>query len=505
MAPPEEAVTERIQERRTPRTSPLLKVLDSSGTRHGPSEDQRGSLLQEMASIVERSRRDAGTVSPVFAPHNSERVEATFSLDQPLALVAELHHQRVDGMHMWIGVQEGAATVLDDAHHAIFSRLRSGSSPAEVRDAVAAELAIAPDDAWQRVSSVIARVARAGLLRDLQGYTDRAKIPSPGRFSRFHLTKACQLECEHCYADSSPHVDRSNEISTERWLRLLNEFADAGGEQVLFTGGEALLHPGCLDLMRVARERGVQVTLFTNGLLVPKHVRDIGRYADQVQVSLDGPDAETNDLVRGRNTYQHILKAIDLLVEQGTSTRIGMTIVPSLWAAWKAHFQQISDRYAHFPHVEFRLNFGIMQYGRGVEVDNRRPENMDYEVASSFMSRINGRDGARITRVTTGCGYAEQLVVGPNGIVYPCHLLDGPVCHIDDHSLPEIIALLRGLNRQTDVDHVEGCRTCEIRYLCGGTCRVLASHATGSRLVTDCTPAKKAQKYQGLAQALARQ
>ena len=96
-------------------------------------------------------------------------------------------------------------------------------------------------------------------------------------------------------------------------------------------------------------------------------------------------------------------------------------------------------------------------------------------------------------------------MVGPDGTVYPCHLLDGPICHIDDHPLPEIIALLRGLIYQTDVDHIEGCSTCEIRYLCGGSCRVIGSHKTGSRLVTDCTPKDKAQKYSNLARAFASQ
>ena len=91
---------------------------------------------------------------------------------------------------------------------------------------------------------------------------------------------------------------------------------------MLFTGGEALLHSGCVDLMRLGHERGLKVTLFTNGLLVPAYADDIGKYADVVQVSLDGPDAATNDLVRGTDTYDRIIKAIDMLVAQGTPTRI---------------------------------------------------------------------------------------------------------------------------------------------------------------------------------------
>lgn len=466
---------------------------------HSAQED---SLLRELQDIVERSRKEAGTVSSVFAPHgNSDRFEATFRLDEPLALVAERHHQPVDSMHAWVGVKEGALAILDQDDHELFLRLERGETPAALRRALAAANAVSEEDAWANIARVIGRIARGGLLRDLQGHTDRGKIPSPNRFARFHLTKACQLTCAHCYADSSPLVDRHNELSTERWQRLLVDFANNGGEQLLLTGGEALLHPGCLELMQLARKRSMKVTLFTNGLLVPRYVNEINTYADTVQVSLDGPDAATNDLIRGHNTYGHILKAIDLLVSGGTPTRIGMTVVPSMWAVWKERFELFASRYAQYSNVEFRLNYGVMQYGRGTEIGGI--DNQDPEDVNRFLARINRRDGAKITRVRTGCGYAEQLVVGPDGTIYPCHLLDGPVCHIDDMPLPEIVELLLGLIRQTDVDHVEGCSTCEIRYLCGGTCRVLGSHATGSRLITDCTPEEKFRKYQRLASTFA--
>src|SRR6202007_2313694 len=112
----------------------------------------------------------------------------------------------------------------------------------------------------------------------------------PERFARFHLTKACQLECIHCYADSSPHVDRSGALSTERWRHLLDGFSANGGERVLFTGGEALLHKRCVPLMMRGSELGLEVTLFTNGMQIPKYAEQIRDCVDIVQVSLDGPD-----------------------------------------------------------------------------------------------------------------------------------------------------------------------------------------------------------------------
>jgi radical SAM protein with 4Fe4S-binding SPASM domain len=467
------------------------------------AEDGQTRLLQElrreMDEIVARSYQSQTDLSPALRTR-PESLSLDLSLYQPIPLVSEITHREVDGKHAWVGVLEGALAVLEEDEHALFAQLKEGVPPGEVRDRLARQRGISTDAAWESVAALVSKIAAAGMVRGIEGHND-IKIPTPQRFSRFHLTQACQLECIHCYADSSPHIDRSNELTTERWRKLLVDFADHGGEQVLFTGGEALIHRGCIELMRVASDRGIKVTLFTNGIQVPKYIRDIEAYADQVQVSLDGPDAESNDHVRGAGTYKKILRAIDLLLDHGVSTRIGMTVVPSMWSWWKKGFLQFAERYANHPLVEFRLNYGIMQYGRGVEVDSTGTE--DPQSVDRFLNRINGRDGARITRVRTGCGYGEQLVVGPDGTVYPCHLLDGPVCHVDDHSVPEIISLLRGLIRQTDVDHVEGCNTCEIRYLCGGSCRVLASRETGSRLITTCTAEEKAKKYERMVRTFA--
>ena len=411
--------------------------------------------------------------------------ELELSLDEPLPLVGQLHHQVVEGNHVWVGVQEAALAVLDAEDNAIFEQLAGGLTPRTVAASVG----------WDETAAIIGRVGAAGLVRGLNGYRQRPK-PQVGRFARLHLTRACQLECAHCYADSSPHVDRTGELPTERWLEFVADFAAQGGERVLFTGGEALLHEGCLEIMGAAHEAGLHVTLFSNGMLVPKLAADIHVVADQVQISLDGPDAESNDEIRGRNTFKHILRALDALAATGTKTRIGMTMMPRKWHAWVERFDQIRDRYASYPNISFKVTYGIMAYGRGASLDPTKvAEKQDVD---RFLTEVNGDMTPQISRYTPGCGYAEQVVVGPDGIVYPCHLLDAPVCSIDDAPLPEIVELLGALARQIDVDHVEGCRDCEIRYLCGGSCRVIASRATGSRLITTCTPEKKATKYRNL-------
>jgi radical SAM protein with 4Fe4S-binding SPASM domain len=439
-----------------------------------------------MARLVALARSDSHTFTPV--PLGDE---LTLALDKPLPLVPELTCRDVDGRYVWVAVQEAALVVLGEMEHQRMLRLRRGDAPSTL---------VRTAGEWDALSDLIGRLAAAGFVQGIQGYREHEPAPI-AKFARLHLTRACQLECAHCYADSSPHVDRSNELETGRWRDFVSEFAHIGGQQVLFTGGEALIHSGCVELMRLSKALGLHVTLFSNGVLVPRFAREIHENVDKVQISLDGPDAVTNDAVRGTNMYRHILRAVDLLADQGTPTRIGMTAIPVQWETWRDGFETIRSRYAGYPNVEFKLSYGVMAYGRGDQLD--RTEVFDKREVDAFTKVVNGQLGPKITRHQAGCGYAEQIVVGPDGTIYPCHLLDAPVCHIDEYPLAEIVRILAGVSHHVSVDNVEGCRDCEIRYLCGGGCRVLAGLATGSRLLNTCTSELKLNKYRNLAKSYA--
>lgn len=483
---------------------PILKENKTSGC--GPSgcgteseESQRlQNLRSELLDIVAKARQE-GNIGNGVAPA-PETYEVVLSLTRPLEFVVELSHRKVDGVHVWVGVLQGALVVLDDQEHELFIRLQQGVTPGELRDAITQEGLVEADAAWPVVSKLIGRLATAGLIEGIRGHNER-KVIDPARFARFHLTQACQLECVHCYADSSPFVDRKGELTTEQWAKAITDFAENGGEQILFTGGEALMHKGCIELLRHSKDLGLEVTLFSNGILIPRYAERLQGIVDTVQISLDGPDAESNDQIRGEGTYKRILKAIHILLKQGTKTRIGMTVVPEKWELWKSQFLSVAEEFAVYPNIEYKLSYGVMQYGRGVEIESQQAE--DTFSIDQYLDRINDREGPKITRTKTGCGYAEQLVVGPKGEIFPCHLLDAPMFHIEDYPMPDILDTLRALIHQVDVDHVEGCKTCEIRYLCGGGCRVIESRKTGSRLMNTCNAEKKHKKYKNLVKTFA--
>jgi radical SAM protein with 4Fe4S-binding SPASM domain len=490
------------------RKSPVRTAL-ALPNRRAPASTYEIPDPASLATHIVKGKRelDRATLHELFvspesvcdAPKAVETAHGRYdvSLDAPLPLPKVLSHRLIDNVHLWIGVDDGIAIVMNDEEHAAFIRLRKGETPETVgNDFADARGHLVVSKPAALVHTLIGRLATAGFIRGVSGYTDEWKA-QPRRFMRVHLTQRCNLACIHCYADSSPQVPTKGQMSVERWLKVIDEFAAAGGERILFTGGEALVYPGCVQLLQRAHERGLDVTLFSNGLLVKKHIDAIRAFVDQVQISVDGPDAATNDPIRGPGTFRRAVDAVDLLAAAGVRVRVGMVVMEKNWAAMKAGFLDFAKRWEG-QSVEFRLGYGLTHHGRGDDIEDNLDINETRPVVERMMEEFEGSAGPRIARRTKGCGYAEQIVVASDGSVHPCHLLDGPITHIDDQPMSELINVLERVAHEYDVDHNVGCNRCDIRNLCGGTCRVQNGKWTGNRRVTNCTAEDKLQRLRNL-------
>lgn len=446
---------------------------------------------------------DDGGTSPepvrTPVPADVELPEATYdiAMDEVLPLIGHVAHHLVDGAHLWIGVEEGTLVVAEsEPAHALMTAFVAGCSPADASRRLRTDLGLDPDAARRATATFVTRLVAAGFVRGMRGYHSVKQI-RPHAFARFHLTQRCQLSCTHCYTSSGPLLPKDGELPTERWIRLVDEFAANGGEKILFTGGEALVHDGCVEIMRRAHDAGLEVTLFSNGMAIPRHLDDLVGVADVVQISVDGPTAEIHDAIRGRHSFRRALRAIRLLLDAGIETRVSTTVMLDNWPAIRAG---LPDFIAEFEETDlsFRISYGAMAHGRGTGLDHSLDTDQVRAFVDDLLTRVrtteNRAGGPNAVKKISNCGYAEQLVVAPDGLVYPCHLLSGALGHVDQMPVKDITKYLARTAAAFSVNSRTGCSTCDLRNLCGGSCRVEDEKHTGSRLVTTCTPEEKLRK-----------
>jgi len=133
----------------------------------------------------------------------------------------------------------------------------------------------------------------------------------------WELTYACNLACVHCLS-SSGRRDPA-ELTPAEARRVVDELVDMQVFYVNIGGGEPMLRPDFFDLVGYAVEQRVGVKFSTNGTrLTAERARQLSAldYLD-VQVSIDGASAATNDAVRGTGSFVAARAAMDNLAAAG--------------------------------------------------------------------------------------------------------------------------------------------------------------------------------------------
>jgi len=154
---------------------------------------------------------------------------------------------------------------------------------------------------------VLSPVKQSGL-----GDQMKAGLASPICLT-WEWTYACNLACVHCLSSSGRRDP--DELDTAEMKAVIDELARMQVFYINVGGGEPMIRPDFFELLAYAVDRGVGVKFSTNGSqLDAARARKLAAmdYVD-IQISLDGIDAATNDPIRGEGSYAKARQAMDHL------------------------------------------------------------------------------------------------------------------------------------------------------------------------------------------------
>ncbi|MER5649330.1 viperin family antiviral radical SAM protein [Streptosporangium sp. NPDC002524] len=151
----------------------------------------------------------------------------------------------------------------------------------------------------------------------------------------FHLWQPCNMKCRFCFAtfrDVRGTVLPEGHLPRRDAERVVTLLADAGFTKITFAGGEPLLCPWIIDLIRLAKGLGLTTALVTNGSLIDSGtIRDLRGILDWVTVSVDSVRSGTLALI-GRMTAaraadeRHYLDLCDRLKDAGLRLKINTVV-----------------------------------------------------------------------------------------------------------------------------------------------------------------------------------
>jgi MoaA/NifB/PqqE/SkfB family radical SAM enzyme len=136
-------------------------------------------------------------------------------------------------------------------------------------------------------------------------------------------------------------------------LRFVSHLIEKKVFHLSIAGGEPLLYPHLVEVIRAASEGGLLVALSTNAsLLTEKLANDLFEAGlRSMQISLDGSRAEINDSIRGAGRFSKTVSGLKIAINRGFAIYLAIVILK----------QNIDDLDSYF---QFALKAGV----RGVKV-----------------------------------------------------------------------------------------------------------------------------------------
>jgi len=128
---------------------------------------------------------------------------------------------------------------------------------------------------------------------------------------RVSLTDRCNLRCAYCMPpEGLPWIPRPELLTDEELARAVRVFVRLGIREVRFTGGEPLLRPGIVEVVRAAGQLSPrpELSLTTNGIGLRRLAAPLADAGlDRVNVSLDTLRPETFRAIAHRDRLPDVL------------------------------------------------------------------------------------------------------------------------------------------------------------------------------------------------------
>lgn len=314
------------------------------------------------------------------------------------------------------------------------------------------------------------------------------------------ITRKCNLECVYCYAGSSP--EQTATMPLARTKEVFDKLADAGIPQTWITGGEPMAHPKFGEIIRAASERGLYTVVATNG--TPLAFNDdypslVEEYVDEIQITIDGPTAETHTALRGTG-FDYVVEGVENIVSIAESTIV--TVGTTLCDTNIDHIEGIvnlaadlgADVWAFAPMIPMgrgKENTGLeLSPEQMVEahqkVDQLQADREDIGVMSVMVGLSTLSNTKSSTARCSACNY--KIFIHPGVETYPCIFLrqqEHKLGNILEEPLEQILSTSRAKYFIEDVDNSdadtpydmidEECKSCILMKegVCNAYCKAV--------------------------------
>ena len=314
---------------------------------------------------------------------------------------------------------------------------------------------------------------------------------------QWHITNRCNKRCSHCYqVDYNGKEFTINTLKevVSQFLELLNEYNKINNlntkGQINITGGEPFIREDIWELLDLFKEykKYFDFGVLTNGSFLNKDiVKRLKSYNPRiVQVSLDG-SKETHDKIRGKNSYNEVIKALKLLKKYKIYSLVSFTANDKNYKEFSKVVKVARKYKASKVWTDRMVPIGAGNTGevktlnkdQVVEYINIIRKEQNNLLNIFFKTKISGERSLQFLNGVSSsykCNAGDGLItLLENGDVMPCRRLPIIAENINNSSLKEIYFNSKIFKDLRSIKEApKGCSKCDFNKICNGGAKCIA-------------------------------
>lgn len=302
------------------------------------------------------------------------------------------------------------------------------------------------------------------------------------------ITQSCNYRCGHCYnfnRTATEDFPKSEGLSREKMLSVIDEISESGALYLNLTGGEALLHPHLEDFIRRGRSNKMEVRLKTNGSLLSadrcERLNQAGLAG--MDISLYGFSEESYSRLTGK-TGMFVKTTEGILVARSAGFDLNISIILH---RYNIHEMDQMVEFCHKHDLPFQFSTEITERYDGT--DGAR----DFEITDvQFQEQLGGKYSdvfmVMNKEKSLQCSCAKSVCgISYSGEVFPCIGAPVPSGNLNHKAFSDIWKNSPVLNqiRNLKSEDFKECQTCEHIEFCG---RSSGSIYVNTKKYTGCDP-----------------
>lgn len=142
----------------------------------------------------------------------------------------------------------------------------------------------------------------------------------------WNITSRCNENCRFCYRIL---MDRENDL--EKNKKILELLTKLSVSKISWTGGEALLYPDLIELLKISKKNGIVNNLLTNGKeLSRKKILELEPYLDYITLSYDSNSSDIYKMMgRGEEHGNNVIEILDYIEKNNVDIKIKINTLVS--------------------------------------------------------------------------------------------------------------------------------------------------------------------------------